>query len=252
MARGDSCFRNLEKFSEDLIKEGMITAEQLAVAQVSQENLGEDLGSILIKRQFTNEHDLLDFYARHIKVPFINLKDLIIEPRVVRDVPLPIDRRYKLIPFKKTGDKLFVAMANPKDKASLEELHAVVHCNIEPHLASVEDIDAAIQSYYQLASAKSVSENELEEDIEIVYKNEEESWSDEQFDEIQKIASGGKIVSKVSSILYQAYQENASDVHIEPTREFLRVRYRVDGLLEEKNIMPMQSHLPITSRIKIL
>ena len=251
MARSESCLKEVDSFADDLVNEGIISSDQLSVAQVSRENLGEDLGTILVKKNFITEQALLKFLSRHIEIPYISLEDLIIEPSVVRHVPLPVARRYKLIVFRKSGSRLHVAMADPKDKFALDELAALVNCEIVPYLASITEINQSIEKHYHLLSKETKTKG-LDEEVELVFSTQEEAWSAEKYDELQEMASGGKIVSKVNSILFQAYQEKASDIHVEPSRDALKIRYRIDGLLEEKHVLPMQLHLPFISRIKIL
>src|SRR3989338_6862792 len=113
----------LDPYSEELISEGLLTKDQLAVAKVSQETLGENLGFILIKKGFLKENQLLEFLSRHIHIPFVSLKQMKPDPELLREIPAALARRHTLLPLKRNrGGKIEIAMANPLDSGALDDL----------------------------------------------------------------------------------------------------------------------------------
>src|SRR3989338_425207 len=94
----------IQKFEKDLVQEGLVSADQLIIAHISQENLGLDLGSILIKKGFVTEQRLLEFLAHHTDIPFVSLKEVGVDPEIVRQMPLHLARQHKAVPFARNGE----------------------------------------------------------------------------------------------------------------------------------------------------
>ncbi len=243
-----SDFHLLDNLAEDLVREGLITQDQLTVARVSQQNLGEDLGRILIKRGFLTEDQLLSFMGRSLSIPYVRLEENSIQRELVQKVPLHLAKRYHLIPLRRENNRVIVAMANPLDRFAVDELHALLHAEIFPVIASLEDIQAQITQHYALQKTE---KGRTEESIEMLgYYNEESPEA--AGERLEKIAAGPKIIQLVNEMIVQAYHEKASDIHLEPRREAVAVRYRIDGFLEEKKHLAKEILLPLVSRIKIL
>ena len=226
-----------------LVQEGLITQDQLAVAKVSEENLGENLGSILIKKGFLSEHQLLEFVGKHLRVPYISLKTRHIDWDLVRALPEQLVKKHCFLPFEREGKKIRVAMSNPLDAFASDDLKANFGEDLEIFLAS----PAEIQDQLKLAYNSPERSGDKEVEITVDALNSEVSTK-----KIQEIASGPKVIHAVNQIISRAWQEQSSDIHVEPTQEGTRVRYRVDGLLEERDHFSKEMHLPIVSRIKIL
>ncbi len=239
-------FNILDNLPEELVKAGLVTSDQLAIAQVTQKSMGGDLGHILIKKGFVSEEQLLKFVADTLKVPFISLADITIDPTVVKVVPLNLVQKYHFMPLVRNKEAIVIAMADPLDLFALDEIKSQVKSDLEPRFTSKEEIDAAVNLHYH----KQGSAIAVEESIEIVdYAFGSEMDASEKLEEL---ASGSRIVSIVNGIIVKAYNEHASDIHIEPRQDGVRVRYRVDGLLEERIILSKKMLLPVVSRLKIL
>jgi type IV pilus assembly protein PilB len=249
MDEGSISFQILENLSEELVKAKLITRDQLAVAQVTQKSMGGDIGRILIKKGFVTEAQILQFIAEKLKVPFIELQNVTISPAAIKIVPQNLARKYHFIPISKDdqSDVLTIAMADPLDLFALDEIKASVKCEVEPSFAAGEEIERAIKLHYHSAEA---SLQPVDETVEVMGQE----WVEEtdSSEKLEEMASGSKIVSIVNGIIIKAYREHASDIHIEPMMESVRVRYRVDGLLEERIVLAKKMQLPIISRLKIM
>ena len=239
----------LEDLAQEMVKEGLISVDQLTIAKVSREDLGEDLGHILIKKGFVTQDQLLTFLARSLSIPYVSLKKYEVEPDLIQKVPLHLAKRYHLIPLRQEGQEVVVAMSDPLDVFALDDIRAALRLEVKPVLASAEEIDALIAQHYNVKKHSSRGREDYSEMIEYASASGE---AEESGSKLEKIATGPKVVQAVNQMIIQAYQDKASDIHLEPSREIVRVRYRIDGLLEEKIKLSKEMHLPVVSRIKIL
>ncbi|MBI4411544.1 MAG: type II/IV secretion system protein [Deltaproteobacteria bacterium] len=234
------------KFEKDLVAEGLVTADQLSIAHISKENLGLDLGSILIKKGFVTETKLLEFLARHTQIPYVSLKEESIDPEIVRQMPLHLARQHKAVPFAEKDGKIRVAMANPFDSFARDDLKDLLKTEIEPCLASLKEIQETIDQH---AEGTKVDDEKI---LTVILPSKSEQESEEETRKMQAMASGPQVVAAVNQLIARSNAEKASDIHIEPGRNQVHVRFRVDGLLRERGQMPKSMHLPVVSRIKIL
>ena len=240
---------SINRFAQDLVKEGLISKDQLAIAKVSQENLGKDLGSILVKRGFVTERQLLEFVSQHIKIPYIDLNKKTMEPELLREISATIAKRHLVIPIRRNNGKVEVAMSNPLDTIALDDLKMAFHEEIAPYLASGRQIHEAIEKAYTTTNGDEASSKRIAV-VENITEGSEAGAM--EFKKIQEIASGPKIIAAVNDLISGAWGEGASDVHIEPFKETSRVRYRIDGILNERAVLPRNMHIAIVSRIKIM
>lgn len=242
----ETTLKVLDNIGKELVEAGLISADQLAVVEETRKNLGGDLGHILIRKGFLTKEQILQFLSERLNIPFISLKEYTADPDVAKIVPVSLAKKYHFMPLFKIEDTLTVAMADPLDVLAMDELRAILKCNIQPMLASAEEIEEAIAESYRILER----DIETGEGIEIIQYGLD--VEDAASDKLQEIASGSKIIAEVNRILENAVKERASDVHIEPQANSLKIRDRVDGALEERLILPKQMHLPIVTRIKIL
>ncbi len=235
----------LLKHEHALVGEGLISGDQLAIAKISQENLGLDLGSVLLKKGFVSEGTLLDFMARRLGISYVSLKDYQLNADLVRRVPLHVARHHKIIPLSMIDGKLSLAMVNPFDAFAKDDLKELFKAEVEPCLASLKEIEESLDLMF----------NDNDEDAErlmTVEVTETGAHSEAETRKMQEMALGPKVVSVVNNIIARANSERASDVHIEPYRNKLVVRYRIDGLLRERGTLAKSMQMPVISRIKIL
>ncbi|MFH1830852.1 MAG: GspE/PulE family protein [Pseudomonadota bacterium] len=239
-------FQVLDNIGQQMVDAGLISPDQLAVAHETQKNLGGDLGHILIKKGFVTEEQVLEFLSQRLQIPFMSLSDYAIDPNVTKVVPVSLAKRYHFMPLFKIEDVLTIAMADPLDVFALDELREALKSKIQPVLASGAEIDRLVAENYRLLEAAP----EEAEGIEVIKHGAESP--EEMADKLREMASGARIVAEVDRVMRSALREHASDIHIEPMTSSLKVRNRIDGVLEERLILPRQMHLPIVTRIKII
>ena len=248
MTENSMSFQILEHLAEELVKEGLITRQQLSVAEVTQKNMGGDIGRILIKKGFVSEAQLLQFIADRLNIPFVSLASMSLDPAAVKLVPLNLAQKFHFVPIAKKEDSITIAMADPLDLFALDEIKSTVKCEVEPVFSSKEEIDSAVKLHYHHAGdeGKAIAE----ESIEVVDNDMDEEVA--SMESLEELASGTKIVNIVNGLIAKAYREHSSDIHIEPQRDRVRVRYRIDGLLEERIVLARKMLLPVVSRLKIM
>ncbi len=239
-------FQVLDNIGQELVEAELISADQLAVAQETQKNLGGDLGHILIKKGFITEEQVLEFLSQRLNIPFVSLKDYTIDPDVTKHVPVSLAKKYHFMPLFRIEDTLTVAMADPLDVFAIDELRVALKCQIQPVLASATEIERLVGENYRIIDPAEPST----EEVEIISFGPESA--EDVADRLREMASGAKVVSEVNRILRSAVNEGASDIHIEPMERSVKVRNRIDGVLEERIILSKQMHLPIVTRIKII
>jgi type IV pilus assembly protein PilB len=239
-------FQVLDNIGQQMVDEGLISSDQLAVAQETQKNLGGDLGHILIKKGFVTEEQVLEFLSQRLNIPFMSLKEYTIDPDVTKIVPVSLAKKYHFMPLFKIEDTLTIAMADPLDVFTIDELRGALKFKIQPVLASAAEIEKLVQENYRMLETPEA----MAEEMEVVKYGAD--TSEEMADRLREIASGARVVAEVSRIMRSAILEHASDIHIEPMANSLKVRNRIDGVLEERIILPKQMHLPIVARIKIV
>lgn len=237
----------MEKLALGMVQEGLITADQLAVARVRKEDLGEDLGHILVKKGFVTEQQILGFIGKYLSIPYVSLKKYAADPALIKDLPTHLIRRHHILPLRRDGNEVVVAMSDPLNLFAIEEIRDALHAEIRPVLASSKEIEEAIGRFYRGKRSSDISLDSFEN-----IGSDEGYTLPEEGKRLEEIATGPKVVQEVNEMIARAYQEGASDIHLEPNSAESLIRYRIDGLLEEKKRHPREMHLPIVSRIKIM
>lgn len=228
-----------------LIEKKLITQEQLDQALLRQKETGELLGIVLMELGFVDEETVfLPVLAGQYGVDYVNFKDHEIPKDVINKIPAKFAIHYKVIPFEFNDQTLTIATTNPMDIHTLDEIGIVVQSKLKPILASEKDIVEAIRKYY------GVGAETIEQMMNTVV-------TDIKFDEasgLEDIESEASISKFLNQILLEAYQERATDIHIEPFEQELHIRYRVDGVLYDAKVPSNIVHFKdaINSRIKIL
>ncbi|WP_003542115.1 GspE/PulE family protein [Desulfotomaculum nigrificans] len=223
-----------------LIENKIITQEQLNEALKIQQTTGERLGKILINLGYVTERDLTNMLEAQLGIPQV-APGYWMNAELMKLIPEHIVRRYKAIPVAKDGNILTVAMVDPLNLVAIDDLRLITGMEIDTVLASERDVDNAIQKFYGMPDL----ERELQ-DFEVV---ENQALQLEQPDDMMDEAP---IVRLVNSIIVQAINDKASDIHIEPYENGVRVRFRVDGILREAMVLPKRSRSSLASRFKIL
>lgn len=231
-----------------LIKRNLLTPDVIKELQAEAAQIGRPLEALVAERGLVGIQELTAARAEAIGVPFTNLKGVDIEVGVLNLVPKAIALRYTLIPFEKKGRALKVAMSDPLDLQVVGFLERRAGLSVEPYLAPTESITQAIESQYQKTLGEEVTAALEEVGVGKPIKIEEVKDIERE----PEVISKSPVIEIVSSILGYAARNRASDVHIEPNEDKSRVRFRVDGVLQERLTLPKEIHSSIVSRIKIL
>lgn len=239
--------RKVKKIGEILVDAGLITSGQLEEALNVSKRTGARLGRTLVNMGIVTEEGIAQALAHQFNIPYVSLSGVIIEPQVIKLIPEALARRYKVIPFAKEGNIIKVAMFDPLDVFATDDLKKASGYQILPSVATEKDIQKAIDHYYGAAGsmeeiAKRIEDTEIE-----LLKGEEEMP-----EKLERIAGEASVIQLVNLMISQAVTERASDIHIEPDEDTLRVRMRVDGILHEMSNLALKLHPAVLSRVKIL
>ncbi len=233
-----------------LLDDKLISKERLKLAKEEAKKNALSLEKILIRQGAVDNAKIATVIAKEIGVPFIDLADYTIDKEVLKLIPKEVASKYTLIPLFKVGSSLTVAMADPSDIVAIDEVHLKSKCDIDPVLSINQMVIAAIDSYYGVkGDIQQIVEDIDEEDINKMLEKLEKS---EDIRDSSKLAEEAPLIRLVNLLIVQAIKEKASDIHIEPDEQQLRVRFRIDGVLYEKPSPPKFLMNGIISRIKIL
>ncbi|MGI9591229.1 MAG: ATPase, T2SS/T4P/T4SS family, partial [Myxococcota bacterium] len=237
-----------ERIGELLVKENLLSADQLAKAREQTRSKGGRLGAQITQLGFLDENELTDFVAKQYGVPSINLDEFDIEDAVIQLIPEEVAQKHTVVPVNRAGSTLILATSDPSNIFALDDIKFLTGYNIQPVVASEEAIKRSIDRFYdQATSLDDVMGDFDDSDIDLV-------TDDEDFDvsELAKASEDAPVVKLVNLILTDAVKKTASDIHIEPYEKAFRVRYRIDGVLYEVMKPPMKLKNAITSRVKIM
>ena len=237
-----------------LVADGLLTAEQLKKALAEQKGSPEKIGSVLVRLNFVNEDQLIGFLSRQYGVPSITLTQLDIESDVLKLVPVPIARKYEVIPVRKMGNSLALAMADPTNVFALDDISFMTNLQVLPLVASQTAIKKAIDRNYEskteaITSVLSDMQTDLG-NVEVVEDGEEGAKVD--VFELKESADEAPVVKLVNMVLVDAIQKGASDIHFESYEKIFRIRFRMDGVLHEMLAPPKRLESAILSRLKIM
>jgi type IV pilus assembly protein PilB len=241
------------RLGEILLKESLITQEQLQKALEFQRANGGKLGSCLTKMGFITDDDITGVLSRQYGVPSINLKFYEIDPNVIKLIPQDTALRYQVIPLSRVGSVLTIAMTDPTNVFAMDDIKFMTGFNVEPVVASESAIGEAITRFYGGSEADSEELSKMMKDL--VDDEELELASEEaELDaaSLEKAAEEAPIIKLVNLILTDSVKRGASDIHLEPYETELRVRFRVDGVLQTVMSPPLRLKDAMTSRLKIM
>ncbi|MGC9063869.1 MAG: type II secretion system ATPase GspE, partial [bacterium] len=205
-----------------------------------QQKTGEKLGDILYKMGAINEEDLYSALAEIYNVPYVDLDTVSIDPELVKLIPEHISRRYKLIPIRIDGDKIIIGMANPVNIYALDDVRIITGREVDPVLVSEKQIEKALDRIYTIQTG-------IEQTLLDIGAPEEETEVT-----VEILEDEAPVVRLVNLTISQAVQEGASDIHIEPRENEVKVRFRVDGVLHDVMSPPKRIFPTLVARIKIL
>ncbi|MCS6919051.1 MAG: type II secretion system ATPase GspE [Fimbriimonadales bacterium] len=233
---------------------GLITEDQLHEAlQKQHEGVPLPLEHLLVQLGHITEKDRVRVMGQHWGIAFVDLVETPPDPQLTSILPPELAKRYRAVPVAKENGRLIVALADPLDIFAIDEIRQHTKHEIEAVIATEEDIHNALKRLYRTDSAVTDTVKELMRDLGesemLVHEGAEEELSAE---ELREIADDAPVVRLANMIITQAITDGASDIHIEPTRDCVKVRYRIDGVMIDSMVLPKRVQASLTSRFKIL
>lgn len=242
--------KRIRRIGEILVEAGKIKESDLQKALAEQKKYGEKIGKVIVKMGLLTENELISTLSKQLGISIINLDKITIPEEIIRLVPDSICKNYMVIPVERHFNVLRLAMVDPLDINALDEVAKVVRLEIEPCIARENELKRALERYYGVKTM-------IDEVLEKLKDEETEEEPEAERDiGVDKLISEGvdeePIIRLVNSILSQGVADNASDIHIEPQENEMRIRMRLDGKLKEVPSPLKRMFLPIVSRIKIM
>jgi type II secretion system protein E len=233
---------------EMLIEEGLITSEQLEAGLKEQKNSGDFICQALVKLGFVTEERVFAVLSRKLNIPYVKLKDIQVDPLIIQKVPAKFASHYKVMPVDFKDNCLVIAMTDPLDIRTLDDIRLLLGIEVKGVLASESGIQEAIRKYYGVGAEtleRMIAEKPAEERLVSVAGKVED---------LEVMAEDASIIKFVNQILQEAIKDRATDLHLEPFQDELRVRFRIDGILYDIHIPETIKyfHPAIVSRIKIM
>jgi len=244
----------LIKLGQELVASGYIGEKQLqAILLDLEKTYGGDLYDYLVEKGYIDEETLAKFIANKKNLPYVSLRDIEIDPEVIKLIPEKVARRYTVLPISKDRRELTVAMANPFDLSIINDIEFASGFLVIPVVASKTDIKNAIDRYYHQRTEESFAEimqviRKEEENLEILKTSKEEMASEE----LKSAAEQAPIVRLANFVITEAINKKASDIHIEPYEDELRIRFRIDGFLHQITKFSRRLHPGLSSRLKVM
>lgn len=235
-----------------LLEQGLVTPEQLRECMNIQRQTGQSLPTLLVEKGYLSEEDLVITLSEQLGIPHIRVAHYSIPKEILAEVPETLARQYQMLPVSVTGDVLTLAMSDPLNIMALDDLRMLTSYEIEPVVAVSSELADAINRHYGGEKADSlyasIMSKNSESDLEEVKQRDE-------IEDVSKLEHGAEdepIKKLTRLILFNALERGASDIHVEPFEKVLRIRYRVDGSLEESKAPPRHLHVNLVARLKIL
>lgn len=235
-----------KRLGEILVDRDLITTEQLDEGLEAQKsNRKHRIGRIITDLGYVTENDVYEALGDQLGVPYVSLSFYAVDSDVISLVPEQLARQNMVIPLFKIANSLTLGMADPLNLAVIDQVVRAVGLEVEPAICSQSDIERAIDNYYGTSTS-------MDEVIQVLDSDSQEFEETIDTSALAQMASDAPIVKLVSIILVQAVKDRASDIHIEPDEDLLRVRFRVDGILKEMYTQPRRLQNAIISRLKIM
>ena len=236
-----------DRIGTQLLEASLITNEQLEMARRVREREGTSLGGALVRMGALSEADYLQFLSRTHRVPAVDLSSITVPHDIVSLVPAEVAQKFQVLPVGRAGRQLTLAMANPSNIFAIDDIKFITGFEVRAVVASESSIRKAIDRYYDSQDSLASVMKDLDSDVEVVEEAQEEDVG-----ALSAMSADAPVVKLVNTILSEALRRGASDIHLEPYENKLRVRYRIDGVLHEIMNPPFRLKAAIISRLKIM
>ncbi|SHJ68569.1 type IV pilus assembly protein PilB [Anaerobranca californiensis DSM 14826] len=234
-----------KRLGDLLVENGIITGEQLAEALNYQKQNGKRLGDALVQLGLLTYEQLIEVLEFQLGIPHINLYKFHLDEKTINLISSDTAKRFSVVPLKLQNGRLTLAMADPLDVVAIDEISRTTGYEIEPVIATPDEIQRVLDHHYG-----------IKESVDKVIKNLEENKDIEKemeaIEKLKEMVDDAPIVRVVNSIIEQAIRDGASDIHIEPAKDKLVIRFRIDGILHDIMKSPKHTHPVIVSRLKIM
>ena len=246
--------RRKKRLGEMLLEAGLLTEEQLRQALGDHKKSGLKLGQFLVHQGILNESEIVELLSRQLKVAKYRPDKYPVDLGLSKIIPTDIAQKYQVVPLRKKGQLLVIAMTDPLDIKAMDTIEVLANTEVEPVICTEQELNQMFGSLY---GAYSDLDGVLESIEQVQYDTDtdteiETTIEDVEVSSLHDMAEEVPVVRLVNSILSQAVREKASDVHISPEKDYVQVRFRVDGRLHEVPAPQKSMFLPIVSRLKIL
>jgi MSHA biogenesis protein MshE len=234
------------RLGELLVRQNLLTEEQLKLALDEQKKTGRKLGRVIVETGYLTEEGLSEALARQLSVPFVNLKAFDLKPDIVKLLPESQARRFRALVLEKAGERLRVAMADPTDLFAYDELARILRREIEPAVVTESALLAAFDRVYRRTEEITGLARELTAELGDV---------PEEFSEILGFAPGQEdapVVKLLQTVFEEAVKTRASDIHFEPQEKYLRIRFRIDGVLHVQTDADLKIASAVALRLKLM
>lgn len=230
-----------------LLKKGILDQAQAYEAQKEAKRISVPIEKAIEKLGFISVIEIAQMQAESLGIPFVDLTNYLIDSEVIKLLPENMAKKYEAVPIFRSGDTLSVAMLNPSDLMAIDKIRSKSGCSVvEPVLSTKDMIDKVIEQYYGTkGTVKEVIEEFDKKDV-------KETLKESADNDLVKMAEQAPVIKLVNLTIMQAVKDRASDIHIEPTQDNLRMRYRIDGILHEVQVLPKYLQSAIASRIKVM
>lgn len=236
------------RIGQILIEQGAISPEQLDIGLREQKKTGDFICTTLVKLGFISEDKVFDVLGKFLNIPYVKLKDKDIDPLIIHKVPAKFASHYKIVPLEFKDNSLIIAMTDPLDIRTLDDIRLLLGFEVKGVLSSEEEIQEAIRKYY------GVGAETLEKMVAKKVEAGGLKLSAGKVEDLEALAEDASIIKFVNQILHEAIKDRATDIHLEPFQDELRTRFRIDGVLYDINIPETIKYFQpaIVSRIKIM
>jgi type IV pilus assembly protein PilB len=235
-----------DKIANQLVESSLISQQQLELALTEQTKTGGSLGYNLVKTGAISEKAFAEFLSQTYNVAAVDLDELEADEHSIELIPPEVATKFQVVPIKREGRVLTVAMANPDNIFAIDDIKFITGLEVHPVVATETAIKRAIDRFYESADSLAEVMKDMQEDFEIVEEMDEDAGAAEALSE------DAPVVKLVNSLIADAVNKGASDIHVEPFEKKLRVRYRIDGVLHEMMSPPYKMKGAVTSRLKIM
>ncbi|MFK8113088.1 MAG: GspE/PulE family protein [Rubripirellula sp.] len=242
--------RPMQDFTDLLLKQGVISLDQLTEAENVAKSSQQDVGDVLVQMEYATPEEVAEAMATHHKIPYVDLRSVSIADEVIELVPESVARENNVLPYSEDDGALRILVSDPFDLETVEKLRFILNRKIETALAPKTSITGAINKYYgqvEGESADSMLQEFTDTAIDFTETDADSESREEETDD-----NSAPVIRLINLMIQEAVQLRASDIHVEPFEEKVRIRYRIDGVCVERENAPRRMLSAIIARIKIL